>query len=175
MTPKIFATEVKKPVNRLCRREGEKRKERKKKGRKKEKKKRSECAFPRFHTALPFILLLSPSFYHPLRHRSLPLLSTSLPAFLSPLPSFLLPSTAYFSTIFPRWLDRYRSSLERRCRSYLASFLASAVFTSFLETSVAHPSSLPPSLLARIACVQNVERCRYDSIFERLVNSIHGN
>lgn len=87
MTPKIFPTEVKKPVSRLCLRPGRKNKK---------KKERRECAFPRFHTALPFILLLSISlFLSVLRHRSL-LSSLSSPSSrLSP------PSIAHFSTIFP--------------------------------------------------------------------------
>lgn len=149
MTPKIFATEVKKPVSRLCRLEGEKRK---KKEETKKKKKRSECAFPRFHAALPFILLLSPSFYHPP-----PPISSSLPPFP---PSY--PSTAYFSTIFPA---RSISIVFGTSLSYLA--VSPAVFTSFLETSVARPSS------PRVRVTEN--ESRYDGIFERLVNSIHGN
>lgn len=105
MTPKIFATEVKKPVSRLCRLEGEKRKKKEEK----KKKKRSECAFPRFHAALPFILLLSPSFYHPP-----PPISSSLPL----LSRLSLPPTPRLH-IFPPFsrLDRYRSSLERHCRT----------------------------------------------------------
>lgn len=83
--------------------------------------------------------------------------STSLPPFP---PSH--PSTAYFSTIFPA---RSISIVFGTSLSYLA--VSPAVFTSFLETSVARPSS------PRVRVTEN--ESRYDGIFERLVNSIHGN
>lgn len=94
MTPKIFATEVKKPVSRLCRLEGEKRK----KKRRKKKRKEASAHFP---DSMP--LCHSSSFFLPLfiilRHRSLLLFHFS-PAFPS-----LPPLDCIFFHHFPGSID----------------------------------------------------------------------
>lgn len=127
MTPKIFPTEVKKPVSRLCRPGGKGGRNKKKKERGK-KEKRSECAFPRFHTALPFILLLSlPLFIGPP-----PPISSFFSFFHSSPFSRLSPLDCAFFHHFSGSID-----IDRLGTSSLPSSLVSpAVFTaaSFLET-----------------------------------------
>lgn len=160
MTPKIFPTEVKKPVSRLCRPGGKGGGGTKK--RKKEEKKKKEASvhfpdsIPLCHSSSFFLSL----FLSVLRHRSLlsSLSSTPLP------PPAFPPSIAHFSTIFPA--RSISIVLERRhCRrpSFLRPFSQRRVF-----------SKLGSSPHTRIVLETENEPC-YDGIFERLVNSIHGN
>lgn len=105
MTPKIFATEVKKPVSRLCRLEGEKKKKEKKKKEGKEKKEKNRVCI----SQIPYRSAIHPpSFSLFLSSSATDLFSSSTPlrppAFSSPsLPSFSL--DCIFFHHFPGSID----------------------------------------------------------------------
>lgn len=147
MTPKIFATEVKKPVNRLCRPEGGgKRKERKKKEEKRKKRKEASAHFP---DSIP--LCHSSSFFLPLfiilsatdLFLSSPLLS---PPFSPPFPPFSSPRLH----IFPPFsldgsidIDRLWNVVVVRTSPRFSPRPFSRVFSK-LRSRTPPPPSLPP-------------------------------